>query len=333
MKKLFTLLTAVTIVVHTFAQAPEKFSYQAIIRDNNGQLVTNQPIGIRISILQGNSTGAIVYEETIKPNPQTNEYGLVSIEIGTGAAISGSFSEINWINGPYFLETETDPAGGTNYTITGISQLLSVPYALYAKKAGNGFSGNYTDLINKPDWVDSINNTAVLLKNNQTIAGVKTFSDSIIGNVTGSITGTINANHTVVVQVAFPIVGSDAANKVYVDSLLKMLGLLPNNYAGIVKDAEGNLYKTVKIGIQTWMAENLRTSKYNDATAIPLVADDSAWINDKTGAYCWYNNDVAFKYPYGALYNWYAVNTGKLCPTDWHVATDAEWSILINYLG
>jgi uncharacterized protein (TIGR02145 family) len=98
-------------------------------------------------------------------------------------------------------------------------------------------------------------------------------------------------------------------------------------------DADGNNYTVVTIGTQTWMAENLKTTKYNDASAIPLVADSATWTNQRTSAYCWYNNDAAtYKNTYGALYNRYTVNTGKLAPTGWHVSTDAEWTTLGNYL-
>lgn len=103
---------------------------------------------------------------------------------------------------------------------------------------------------------------------------------------------------------------------------------------GTVTDIEGNVYKTIKLGTQWWMAENLKTTKYNDGTAIPLVTDSAAWANLTTPGYCWYNNDAAtYKSTYGALYNWYVVYTGKLAPTGWHVPTDAEWTILTTYLG
>ena len=98
-------------------------------------------------------------------------------------------------------------------------------------------------------------------------------------------------------------------------------------------DADGNYYSVVKIGTQTWMVENLKTTKYKDGTTIPLVTDNTAWTALSTPAYCWYNNDATYyKNTYGALYNWYAVNTGKLAPTGWHVASDAEWTTLENYL-
>jgi uncharacterized protein (TIGR02145 family) len=101
-----------------------------------------------------------------------------------------------------------------------------------------------------------------------------------------------------------------------------------------VTDRDGNNYKTILIGSQTWMVENLKTTKYNDGSSIPLVTDESAWINLSTPGYCWYdNNSTTYKVTYGALYNWYTVNTGNLCPTGWHIPSNGEWTILINYLG
>jgi uncharacterized protein (TIGR02145 family) len=101
-----------------------------------------------------------------------------------------------------------------------------------------------------------------------------------------------------------------------------------------ITDIDGNIYNTVQIGTQLWMKENLKTTRYNDNTVIPNVTDDATWGGLSTGAYCWYNNEApTYKNIYGGLYNWYAVNTGKLCPTSWHVPTDAEWTILTTFLG
>ena len=103
---------------------------------------------------------------------------------------------------------------------------------------------------------------------------------------------------------------------------------------GTVSDFEGNTYKTVAIGSQTWMAENLRSIKLNDGTAIRVVTDNNTWSNLSTPAYAYYSNDsVNNKYAYGALYNWYTVHTNKLCPAGWHVPTDAEWTALNTFLG
>ena len=99
-------------------------------------------------------------------------------------------------------------------------------------------------------------------------------------------------------------------------------------------DADGNNYTTVTIGTQTWMAENLKTTKYNDVTAIPYVTDNMTWYKLLTPAYCWYNNNAdTYKNKYGALYNWFAVNTAKLAPAGWHVPTDTEWTTLTNYVS
>lgn len=101
-----------------------------------------------------------------------------------------------------------------------------------------------------------------------------------------------------------------------------------------VADFEGNIYKTVTIGTQVWMEENLKTTKYNDGTSIQFVTDNTVWAALKTPAYCWYdNNGGNYKDIYGAIYNWYAVNTGKLCPYGWHVPSDDEWTTLITFLG
>ena len=102
----------------------------------------------------------------------------------------------------------------------------------------------------------------------------------------------------------------------------------------IVTDIDGNTYQTVTIGNQTWMAENLATSKYNDGTNIPHITSNSEWADLSLPAYCWYNNDEEnYKEAYGALYNWYAVETGKLCPDGWQVPTDNEWNELKDYVS
>ncbi|OBX22179.1 MULTISPECIES: Lcl domain-containing protein [Bizionia] len=136
MKNLYTFLAAVLLTATTFAQTPEKMSYQAVVRDSGGNLLTNQAVGIQISILQTTATGTAVYVET--QTATTNVNGLVTIEIGTGTIVSGGFTTIDWSASSYFIKTETDPSGGSNYTITGTSQLLSVPYALHAKTVENG---------------------------------------------------------------------------------------------------------------------------------------------------------------------------------------------------
>ena len=131
MRKIYSIFLAVLLSASVFAQSPQKMSYQAVIRNSSDQLVTNHAVGMRVSILQGSPTGTAVYVET--QTPSTNANGLVTIEIGGGTIVTGTFAGIDWSAGPYYIKTETDPTGGTSYSITGTSQLLSVPYALYAK--------------------------------------------------------------------------------------------------------------------------------------------------------------------------------------------------------
>ena len=144
MKTQFTLIMVIAVSLSVFAQSPQKMSYQCVVRNTSGALVKNQSVGVRIAILQGSATGAVVYHETHNPNPQTNENGLLSIQVGSGLIISGTFSNINWSAGPYFLMTEIDPTGATTYTITATSELLSVPYAFHATSVG---SYNETDPV------------------------------------------------------------------------------------------------------------------------------------------------------------------------------------------
>lgn len=174
MKYLHTLLFVVLFSGFTWAQSPDKMSFQAVVRDMNSALVSSQSIGMQISILQASTSGSSVYIE--RHFPTTNSNGLVTIEIGAGTVVSGDFSTIDWADGPYFIKTETDPNGGANYTISGTSQLLSVPYALHAKTAENvnltgseaafegwdknssdDFDGKYSSLTDKPNYAQSIN--------------------------------------------------------------------------------------------------------------------------------------------------------------------------------
>jgi hypothetical protein len=171
MRKLYTLLAAVIITASAFAQAPEKMSYQAVVRDGSNALITSSSVGMQISILQGSLSGTAVYVETHTPTSNAN--GLVSIEIGDGTLVSGDFSTIDWANGPYYVKTETDPTGGTSYTITGTSQLLSVPYALHAMNSdswyldGDTTHTNYNVDINSPRMhLEGSNFTDLIISNN-----------------------------------------------------------------------------------------------------------------------------------------------------------------------
>jgi uncharacterized protein (TIGR02145 family) len=144
MKRINLLLTCLLLTAsvcctqQASAQAPQKMSYQFVIRNSSNVLLANTAVGIKISVLQGSASGNAVYEET--QTATTNGNGLVSLQIGTGTVVTGSFAGINWAAGLYFIKTETDPAGGINYSITGTQEMLSVPYAMYAAKSGDDIS-------------------------------------------------------------------------------------------------------------------------------------------------------------------------------------------------
>jgi hypothetical protein len=140
MRKFYILVSAVLLSVSLWGQAPQKMSYQAVIRGANNALVIDKPVGVRISILQGSETGSTVYTET--HTPTTNANGLASLSIGAGKNPSSDFAKIDWSKGPYFVKTETDVEGGTNYQLTAVSELMSVPFALYAANSQPGPKGD-----------------------------------------------------------------------------------------------------------------------------------------------------------------------------------------------
>jgi uncharacterized protein (TIGR02145 family) len=142
MKKFYTLIVFLIIAATVMGQAPTSFNYQAVLRDTEGVLKANKAVSVKFEILQGSSSGTVVYTET--HNTTTTNTGLIDLDLGAGTTSNGSLSSINWGTGTYFLKITIDG------TVMGTSQLLSVPYALYSTKAGNVFSGNYTDLTNKP---------------------------------------------------------------------------------------------------------------------------------------------------------------------------------------
>ena len=288
MKKFSFLFASLLLALSIQAQAPQKFSYQTVIRNSSNQLLVGQTVGIKISILQGSANGSAVYAETHAP--QTNANGLATLEIGGGTLLSGNFASINWANGPFFVKTETDPNGGNNYTITDTSQLLSVPYALYSNSTSSSISSSGDTLF--------IGNQSYI------IPGISA------ANNTGGQTGL--TQHTC---------GADSVHN-------------PYKTYGSMTDQQGNVYKTIVIGNQEWMAENLKTSIYRNGNAIANITDNAQWEGLTTGAWASYNNNSQFDCPYGKLYNWYAVADPRhVCPTGWHVPTDGEWTTLTDYLG
>jgi uncharacterized protein (TIGR02145 family) len=163
-----------------------------------------------------------------------------------------------------------------------------------------------------------------------------TLSAGTLANGEGTLVYTISGTPTTSGTANFAIVlgGKSCTIAITVNDLAQTIGKPGPN----ITDADGNSYKTVYIGTQQWMGENLKASKYNDGTTIPNITDNSKWSQLTSGAWCYYNNDESNNAKYGKLYNWYAVSqttngNKNICPSGWHVPTDAEWTILTEYLG
>ena len=302
MKKLYTFLAAILLTATTFAQVPEKMSYQAVVRDASGALVSEQLVGIEIEILYS-QYGGTAYIETHFVN--TNANGLVTLEIGTGSTgnVFNDFSAIQWdtIDGNW-IYTKIDPLGGVNYTITNISQLLSVPYALYAKNSAT--TPNLESVLSE-------NNSA----NNQQIKDLQDPTEA---------QDAVTKNYTY--------------SKDEVDALLANLqSQIDALDTTPVTDQDGNTYDKLYYGDQVWTVENAEMVTYRDGTPIPEVTDNAEWESLTTGAWSYYDNDPTKP----RFYNWYAVMgihdvasltdeslRKEFAPDGWHVPSDAEWTTL-----
>ena len=298
------------------AQSPELFTYQAIIRNSNNMLVANMHVRARICIKQGSASGDDIYSETHVV--QTNANGLMTFNIGEGTVLHGDFSTIQWSNGPFFLVVAVDPHGGEDYTITSTQQLLSVPYALYAQKAGNGFSGSFNDLTDVPNIQEVPTNVSAFTND----AGYVTMAE--VQHLFDSLNDRIDILENIIYEL------HDTSS---VQSCPDMSFPL--------MDYDGNMYNTVLIGTQCWMKDNLRTSHYSDGTAIAQGVTVSTTIPYR---YRPDNNSMNVS-THGYLYNWKAVMRNSLssnsvpsgvqgiCPMGWHVPSDAEWIQLTDYLS
>lgn len=186
--KLFTIIMLSLLAFMAspaLAQAPEGIPYQAAVRNASGDLIVSQSVSFQISVLQGTATGTAVYVE--EQSVTTNAYGMASLTIGDGTASSGTIASIDWANGPYFLKIEIDPAGGTSYTDLGATQLMSVPFALYAKNAENA---------GDPDQWDE-NSNGLHTTNNVGIGAVSTASFALTVRGNSNIIGAVGVDGSV----------------------------------------------------------------------------------------------------------------------------------------
>ena len=352
MKRFSLISIGIFISTIILSQAPDSFSYQAILRNTDGTIRANESVSVQIEIKQGSIDGSTAYLEI--HNTVTSSTGLITLQIGSGTT-SDDLSLIDWSNGPYFLDVTVN---GTNL---GASQLLSVPYALHSKTAET-ITGEINITESDPvfsawDKTSGIEITESQISDFQTYLISETdpvYNASIASDITGTDTANWNNKldsyteiqtladvaaldnsvNTQLKNITDPTDAQDAATKAYVDELKSEINEIRISLGTSIKDIDGNYYKIITIGTQVWMAENLKTTKYNDGTSIPLVTDVTEWSGLSGPGYCWYNNDdKTYKDTYGALYNWYTVNTDNLCPSGWHVSTDEEWTVLIDYLG
>lgn len=172
------------------------------------------------------------------------------------------------------------------------------------------------------------------LSQSPTIADSKTTDGTGTGSFISSITGLTSGTTYYLRDYVTNSNGTVYGNVISFTTLNSGIVFNPILTYGTVSDIDGNVYKTITIGAQVWMVENLRTTKYRNGDPIPNITDSSAWSNLTTGAYCFYNNDANFSSIYGSLYNWYAVNDSRnIAPTGWHVPSDAEWTTLTTFLG
>lgn len=244
-----------------------------------------------------------------------------STNTGTTGSFATNLTGLS-IGATYFLRAYATNAAGTSYgneisfkTLSGIVTLVttspSVITSVTAKSGGNILSDEGVSVIEcGVCWSKSDNPT---INNNY-------IKSSTQNNFNIKLTG-LDANTNYYIRAY----ANNAAGTFYGNQLSFET---PNT----VTDIDGNVYNTVIIGTQTWMIENLRTTKLNDGTTIANVTNNSSWAAMSSAAYCWYNNNTSYKTTFGALYNWHVVNTGKLAPAGWHVPSDSEWTTLENYV-
>ncbi|MEN9389703.1 MAG: hypothetical protein RLY61_787 [Candidatus Parcubacteria bacterium] len=298
MKQLFTfLLVAISSII--VAQAPQSITYQAIVRNTDGSVMASTSITMTFKIHDVSATGAVVYEET--HSTTSNTQGLVSLNVGAGTAVTGTFASINWGAGAKFLHVLMNTGSGN--VDLGTQQMMSVPYALYAEKA------NTTNVS-----VSAVGDTLYLGNGNYIL-----------------VPGISNSNKTVDTGLGNQLLPgvTYCADKTISASGCDGLTTL---------DYQGYTYDLVEIAGQCWFKENLRASSFNDGTPITFEPVISNW-NSPTGDiaeqpyYAYYDNSLIEQSNFGNFYNAWCLVNNNICPVGWHVPSVCDTYYLLSKLG
>jgi len=296
---------------------------------------TSALAGVTVTDDGGAEVTAMGFCWSTSPNPTINSNRM---DIGTGI---GSFTRV--LNGltantKYYVRAFATNSAGTNYgnevtfttgsTVPIIKTISVTEITMASAVIGSSITTDGgQEIIDKGICWATIPFPTTNYKRTSWGIGTETFPDIIYG---------LHPSTKYYVRAyAVNAVGTAYGDELSFTTLaVSPIIFNPDLAYGSIADVDGNLYKTIQIGTQIWMAENLKTTRFNDGAPIPYVTDDIEWEKLTTPGYCWYDNDPSsFKDIYGALYNWYAVNTYKLCPIGWHVPTNAEWNNLSDYLG
>ena len=353
MKKFYAILClAIAALTQLQAQTPQGFNYQATVRNSAGDLIVNTNVYFKFNVIQGSDTSVPIFTETHYVS--TDDLGQVNLVIGQGTPSAGTFSELDWSQGSYYLGIELDTGNG--YLAMGTAQLLSVPYALYAENSGNSTpttpnlgsvlaednSANnqqIKDLQDPTEAQDAVTMLFLMEKISELQDQINylldtTNSNDDDGDGFNELSGDCNDSDPLLNPDAYEIRdGIDNNCDGEIDE--------GYNEFGDVQDIDGNTYNFAIYGSQLWTVENANMVTYRDGTSIPEVSDQTDWSSLTTGAWCYFDNNSTK----GKLYNWYAVmgihdaaslsdasQRKEFAPEGWHVPTDAEWTTLENYL-
>ncbi len=342
MKKYFILLAAVLLSAILWAQGPQKFSYQSVVRDAEGKLVKETQVGMKISILK-DTTQTVVYSET--QTPTTNANGLLSVQVG-GGTTEDDFSTIDWANGPSFIKVCIDPEGGDNYTaIQSISELLSVPYALYAESSSKADQAiaDIQEVLNRngmaqADFISGRtvssavdNSTDIRFVAKPGFTATNYSWDYGDGNTLETTDPGNNYTYADATQGAYNVTLT-ASNNTLSNTITKYDWVIVADSI-IENESSGKYSGLFKYGDQTWLVGSYITKKDSADNSIAIMTSQQQW-NDAiaakpdTAIRCYANFDPAT----GVLLMSYGA-AKSACPPGFHLPTVAEWLQLESYIS